>query len=226
MSKMKYFGSLAAVVTALTLVSARPAQADTIYNATGGAENGGDPLNAATGAGPILADRFISATNATLNSVTLNLSLSPGSMAAQNFSVDLFADAGATGPGALLSQIAVVMDTSLTSGFSLLTFQPTTAVLLSGGQSYYIGVMDNGSNAVLGNSIDPAVLSRPSVAAGASYYNNGGVQANAGGPYEISVDASPVPEPSSWVLLLTGAAALGMFYRKSTNSQTRIQVQA
>jgi hypothetical protein len=92
------------------------------YNATGGAENGGDPLSAATGAGPVLADRFVNPFDGTLTSVELNLRLSPGASAGQGFTVDLFADAGAAGPGAPLVQIASVLDTSLTSGFSLMTF--------------------------------------------------------------------------------------------------------
>jgi hypothetical protein len=126
------------------------------------------------------------------------------------------ADAGATGPGALLGQIASVLDTSLTSGFSLMTFTPGMDFLLTGGQSYCIGVLDNGSNAVLGNTLDPAVLARPDVAAGASYFKNGGVQANSGGPYEIGVDTSPVPEPSSFALLVTGIGALGAMRRRFT----------
>jgi hypothetical protein len=95
-----------------------------------------------------------------------------------------------------------------------MTFTPGTDFLLTGGQSYYIGVLDNGSNAVLGNTLDPAVLARPDVAAGASYFNNGGVQANSGGPYEISVNTSTVPELSSFALLLTGIGALGAMRRR------------
>ena len=168
MFSLNHIGRFTALVIALAIASAYPAQADTVYNATGGAENGGDPLSAATGAGPVLADRFVNPFDGTLTSVELNLRLSPGASAGQGFTVDLFADAGAAGPGAPLVQIASVLDTSLTSGFSLMTFTPGTDFLLTGGQSYYIGVFDNGSNAVLGNTLDPAVLARPDVAAGAS----------------------------------------------------------
>jgi hypothetical protein len=216
MFNLNHIGRFTALVIALAIASAYPAQADMVYNATGGAENGGDPLSAATGAGPVLADRFVNPFDGTLTSVELNLRLSPGASAGQGFTVDLFADAGAAGPGAPLVQIASVLDTSLTSGFSLMTFTPGTDFLLTGGHSYYIGVLDNGSNAVLGNTLDPAVLAHPDVAAGASYFNNGGVQANSGGPYEIRVNTSPVPEPSSFALLLTGIGALGTMRRRFT----------
>lgn len=191
------------------------ASAAVIYDATGGAENGGDPLSAA---GPILADRFVNTTASTLTSVTLNLSLIPP--ANSGFTVDLFTDAGSTtGPG-LATLIASVLDTSLTSSFQLLTVTPVSPIALAANTSYYVGIRDlGGSSAILGNTVDPAVLSRPSVSAGAFYYNNGGVQANAGGPYEILVtaaplNATPVPEPAGWTTLLGAVAVLGFTLRR------------
>ena len=69
MFNVKYIGRFAALVTVLALSSAPSVKADTIYNATGGTENGGDPLSPTTGAGPVLADRFVSPFTGTLTSV-------------------------------------------------------------------------------------------------------------------------------------------------------------
>src|SRR5260370_5280574 len=147
MFNLNHIGRFTALVIALAIASAYPAQAATVYNATGGAENGGDPLSAATGAGPVLADRLVNPFNGTLTSVELNLSLSPGASAGPGFTVACFADPGAAGPRAPLVQIATVLDTSLTSGFSLLTFTPGTDFLLTGVPSLYIRLLDNGRQA-------------------------------------------------------------------------------
>ncbi len=211
MPMFKPLRQLAILAFALPFALASAAHADTIYNTTGGAENGGDPLSAA---GPILADRIVSPTSAILSSVTLNLSSS--GPAGQGFTVDLFADTGANGPGTVLLQIGNVLDSSLGSTFSLQTIMAGMGYQLNAGQSYYVGIMDNGgSNAILGNTLDPAVLSQADLVAGGSYYNNGGVQANSGGPYELSVATATTPEPGSLALVLTGGvAALGVMRRK------------
>ena len=59
MSKLNHPYRAAAVACALLFTATFSARASSIYDATGGAENGGDPLSATTGAGPILADRFM-----------------------------------------------------------------------------------------------------------------------------------------------------------------------
>jgi hypothetical protein len=209
MASSKKLVRSAVLLAGLALTSLTFLHADTIYNTTGGAENGGDPLSPTFGAGPVLADRFVSPFDAYLTSVTLNLELY--AVTDPSFTVNLYSDEGASGPGASLLQIASVSDSSLTFNFQLYTYNVADPFLLTAGSSYYIGVTDDGSNAVLGNTVDPTILAQPDVIAGADYYNNGGVQANSGGPYEIEVDASPatspVPEPSSIVLLLTGGVA-------------------
>ena len=65
--------------------------------------------------------------------MALNLSLANGGATGQGFTVDLFSDAGANGPGAELLQIASVSDASLTNAFSLKTYTPAIAYLLNAG---------------------------------------------------------------------------------------------
>ena len=196
----------------------RSAAAQTIYDSIGGVENGGDPLSALTGAGPLLADLFIAPGAVSLSAVTLNLEFSAGASPTGSASLDLFSDGGAAGPGSLLQHIGTINDTTLTSSFALYTVTDLTPYALTAGTAYYIGLTDAGSSGVLGNTLDPTVLARPDVTAGGFYYNNGGVQANSGGPYEIRVSA--VPEPGSLALLiglsLTGAAFLSR--RKQTRN--------
>ena len=188
------------------------AAATALYNSTGGVENGGDPLATA---GPVLADRFLT-TNATdLTSVTLNLSSSGPSSG--GFSVDLFSSSAA-GPGKAIV-LANVADSALTTAFKLYTYKPTGPVTLAANTYYYIGISSLNSNVVLGNTVDNNVLSRPSVAAGGYYYNNGGVQANSGGPYELVVNAG-VPEPTVWALMLIGVGGIG--WKARTNRKLAV----
>jgi hypothetical protein len=198
--------------TALVLASVghQAAQASIIYDATGGTENGGDPVAAA---GPILADRFFAPANLSLNSITLNLGLADA--ASGSVRVDIFASTPA-GPGAVFGEFGVVQDSSLAPGFALLTIASPQPILLAGGSYYYAGIQSAQSGAQLGNTLDSAVLARNSVAAGGVYYNNGGVQANAGGPYELSLSDGPatVPEPATSMSLLAGLAGLGIIARR------------
>lgn len=203
---MKIALPLLALITAFAV--APLTQATVLYDATGGVENGGDPL---ADAGPILANRFVSTITGKLDSVTLNLAVLNGNLG--SFTVDLFTDAGASGPGAA-TLIATVRDTSLTSNFALYTFMPNTLISLVAGQAYYIGVTNRGSGASLGNTIDPVVLARGNVAAGRVYFNNGGIQANIGGPYEIIVNATAAPEPGTFALIGVGLATLGVARRR------------
>jgi len=185
------------LIGVLTALSVASATAGVIYDATGGMENGGDPLSPG---GQILANRFVTTSAATLASVSLNLALPSSASQLGSFAVKLFTDNGTNAPGEM-TLIATVQDSALASGFHLLTFSPTQTILLAANTSYYIGVINTDSEAILGNTVDSDVLARDSVAAGGFYYNNGGVQANAGGPYEISVN---VPEPASMALLVAG----------------------
>lgn len=194
---------------AATLFGTGAANAGVVYDALGGMGNGGDPIAAA---GPILADRFVTAGADSISKVTLDLS--GMSTSTGGVSVDLFTDAG-TGPGTA-TVLGTILDSQLTSAFQYITLTLATPVALAANTSYYIGIMDNGgSTATLQSTLSGYVLARPTVAAGADYYNNGGVQANAGGAYQIGVNAkTPVAEPGAAVLLVGGMGVLGLALKR------------
>lgn len=185
-----------------------PALASTvIYDSTGGVSNGGDPL-APTGAGPILANEFVNPFASTISSVTLNLLNNGGPASIGNFSIDIRGIDVSGAPGAVIGRVSTVNDTTIGSTFSLYSYAAFEPINLAAGASYYLSVEDgNPSSAItLGNTVDPTILGRASVSAGAYYYNNGGVQPNSGGPYEMAISVNSVPEPASVLLLM---AALG-----------------
>jgi hypothetical protein len=195
------------------------ASATTIYDATGGVEMGGDVIdpNATGGVGPVVADRFLNPVGSILSSVTLNLKLNGAPI--DGFTVDLWRDSTSTAGLPVFGteiQIASVSDSTLTPNFAMYTFMSAGPIKLAANTFYDIGIDTHTvvgdpqvTNVVFGNTVDPGVLARPSVALGAFYFHTvGGVDVNAAGPYELIVNVS-VPEPSTWALLLLGLAGLG-----------------
>jgi hypothetical protein len=208
----------AALSVATALASG--AHATVIYNATGGAPQyeGADVADpnapGGVGVGPLLADRFLSPVAERLTSVTLNLKLDGPAL--NGFTVDLWRDS-TTDPGLPVGpeiQIALVKDSSLTPNLALYTFTPLSDVMLAANTFYDVGI-DTGTfanqvtNAALGNTVDPAVLARPSVMTGALYFHTvGGIDPNSDGPYDVIVNAT-APEASTWAMMLLGFASLG-----------------
>ncbi len=156
-----------------------------IYNALGGAQNGGDSF--ASG-GAVLLDEVKNETAATLQSVKLTVMLVKADLG--SFRV-VGTPVKSTGlPGRIVT-LAVVSDKSLTPGkFTDIAVTPSTTVTLEAGTAYFVGIAKvpgSKSSITLGNTLSAAVLGRKSVVAGGYYYNNGGLQANSGGPYQIEV---------------------------------------
>ena len=195
---------LAATATAAAaLVFAAPVSA-TIYNTLGGIENGGDTLAAA---GPLLGNFFVAGANETVGAITLRVSATGPSSGwfYVFFSQVAPYQLGDTTINQVPIDLALVSDSTLTVNFANMTVLLPAFALIAG-DAYFVGIESYSSSAVaLGNTLDPSVLARPAVSAGGYYFNNGGVQANAGGPYELSVN---VPEPATLALLGLGAIAL------------------
>lgn len=228
--------TLLACAGLLTIATTLPSAscATVLYDATGGAEMGGDVADpnasGGVGVGPVLADRFFNPVLSHLTSVTLNLGLNGAPLS--GFTVDLWFDSTST-PGLPVfgteTKIASVSDSSLTSSLALYTFSPNSNIVLSANTFYDIGI-DTGTvagdaqvtSAIFGNTVDPEVLARPSVTTGALYFHNvGGVDPNSAGPYEAIVNAA-VPEPSSWATMLIGLAGIGYVVRRRAKPRPAI----
>ena len=198
--------SIAVVLSMISGMASVDAPAYTIYDSLGGAENGGDPLSAA---GPYLNDWIKTGRAATLSSATFNLSLA----GTPTGSFEVWAAKIVPGGISQYATLATIQDSALTSSFAAYTVK--TAYAFDPGSFYVVGLYDkNNSNAVWGNTLDPSVLARRSVVNGAFYYNNGGVQANSFGPYELSVNVAGVPELATWSLMLVGFGLSGIAMRR------------
>jgi len=226
-------GALAcAAVVGIAITSVGGAHANAIYDATGGAEMGGDVIDpnapGGVGVGPVVADRFFtfSSIPITLTSVTLNLKLNGAPLS--GFTIDLWNDSTTT-PGLPVFSteqlIASVKDSSLTSNFALYTFTPTSPITLAANTFYDIGIDtvagdSQVTNVIFGNTVDPAVLGRAPVIVGALYFHTvGGVDPNSDGPYELIVNVLgnvAVPEASTWTMMFAGFAGIGYLgYRRA-----------
>jgi hypothetical protein len=197
--------AIALVAGAIAITSAGGVSASTIYSTLGGVEAGGDPLGAV---GPVLNDWIKTGGALTLTSATFNLLL----IGESSGSFNVFA-AKITNTGlAQFATLGTIQDSSLTSSFALYTVQATYK--LDANSFYVVGLLDNNnSSATWGSTTDPTVLSRPAVVAGTYYYNTvGGLQLNAGGPYELSVNA--VPESATWSFMLVGLGLSGVALRR------------
>ncbi len=176
---------------ALTL-PALPAlgQTVTVYDSTGGAENGGASY---TTVGHLLYDRFYNAQASSLASVTLNLALAKGGTGA--FNVVLLSASKTGGPTGKATIIGTVENSQLNPGFQLLTLQPAAPITLKAKSYYWVGmsmIPHGKSFATWGNTLDPSVLARTSVAAGGDFYTfDKGIQPNSAGPFELQVNVTP-----------------------------------
>lgn len=176
------------VVGALLAFGAAHAQPKIFYNTTGGTENGGDTFGTA---GNILVDEVGPTLGQfKLNAVVVNVKLKHADTG--SFDV-VYAIRSFSGKPRAKKVIATVQDSQLTTSFQLISVPGGGATFLKD-RRYYFGIAKHTgspSSVVFGNTVDPTVLARHNVQAGGYYYNNGGVQANAGGPYELQLLVNP-----------------------------------
>jgi hypothetical protein len=180
------------------------AQATSIYDNLGAAQEGADPV---LSAGP-LANSFASGAQASvLNTVQLLLKSDSDALVG-DLQLELLAD-NASAPGAVLGTVGHLSSADVsTSAFAAYSFN--TAYLLSANTSYWLRL----------SSADPVAvewswssdLAATGVAGQASYSQILGVVPNASGAaYQMLVGVSaPVPEPAAASLWLLGLALAGL----------------
>jgi hypothetical protein len=224
---MKLFGAI--TIAAILCISAT---AGTIYDNTGEAIGGRDPvggsLPSATPFGPIYSSFTTGANASNLTSLSLVLqncdpvnepqdcSVAGGSGA----TVALFADAS-TNPSLIGSTfLASVSDASLTTTPTTYSISLASNPELDADTRYWIGITENDANTTVSWNWDTTDAGLG--VSGEFDSNSGGTISNSliPGTYEMQVGTTDVvtdtaPEPLSSLLLGSGAVALGLLRRRS-----------
>lgn len=193
---------MAAVVTLVTIGSAR---ADDLFNNLSAAPTGADPVGSDWGP---LADSFSTGSSVfqfTSLKVILNGAPATGSVTAY------LLDDSATTPGSILETIGTFDEAELTGGSSLFTLD--TSYFLSPGTRYWIELTSDDNNANWQWSLDNSGTGVADEFV-ANYQGSGSWQVftNLNGPYQMEIAGTPVPEPSSILLLALGLGALLFLY--------------
>jgi hypothetical protein len=207
---MKVYLVRTSAIGAILFGAVFAAHATTLYNNLPATSNGSSIV---INVGP-LADSFSTGgSSVVLNSVTLDL-LAGTPSDGGSLTVTLKSDNG-TSPGSTLETIGTLQDSALTT--SLADYSLTTDFALSASTRYWIELSsaNPASSAAWSWSND---ISGPGVA-GEYYMIAGGIHSNTGGPYQMDVEASggspsPVPEPSTLLLLGSGLMTLAAPLRR------------
>ncbi len=188
---------------------ANPAQADTLYNSLSGAPDSSLGPFPVGSAGPE-GDSF--STGASPFSLTDVLVALQGVPDSASFNISLFSDSNTMcvpvcsgGPLTLLYTITTVSDNSLSTSLANYDFSLAAAQTLAANTRYWIiASSSNGSGTLWSYTAD---LSGAGVA-GEFDVDAGGVGPTSNEPFQMEIVGSPVPEPSSLVLLSIGLASL------------------
>jgi|SRR5271166_4116196 len=181
------------------------ANAGDIYNNLNSATAGQDPV---TTFGP-LADSFSTGVGGfSLNQVTVLLNGDNTSLG--SIAVYLLSDKS-TSPGVVLATFGTLSDSSLTSSLADYTFKLATPYGLGASTRYWVEIVGSNSSANWAWSPDQNALG----VAGEFFANQNGVFQNVDGPYQMELSGSPIPEPSTPMVLASGLLALvGLMRRK------------
>jgi hypothetical protein len=186
-----------------SFVVAGSARADELFNNLGNVGFSADPTGDEWGP---LADSFSTgSTPFDFTSLTVILS---GTASTGSTTANLLSDSSNT-PGSILEEIGSISETGLSGAPGL--FNLSTSFILAPDTTYWIELTSADNNTDWQWTLDPSGLGT----AGQSIANfqGGGdwaVFSEANGPYQMEVAGTPIPEPGSLYLLLSGLLAIGV----------------
>jgi hypothetical protein len=210
--KLRYVQKLAMVVC-VAVAPSLSAYGDTIVfdSITGAAPAGSDSISAL---GPIYAS-FDSESNSGPISLLELVLREPSPPDSQAIDVGLYADNSAT-PGALISTLGTISDSSLGSAYTVFTVNLTANPDLISNARYWIGLTSTGTAkwAYTGDTSGAGV-------SGQYYSNSFGTLPDADGPYmmQVALSSTAVPEPSAFFPLIGTAGILAVTGRKRLRAQ-------
>jgi hypothetical protein len=203
----------ALAMAAILLTIAAPSNAGTVYDNLASSQDGSDPLFSF---GP-LADSFTTGAAGSLGGVAVLLG-SDSSSIAGDIQVGLYADAG-DAPGAELLSLGSLSSVAVsTAGFNAYEFASASSFKLAADTTYWVEIVSSSPNALEWSwSNDVSALG---VAGQSSYSAELGTSANSDfGPYQMAVQVSSVPEPSSISLMLLAMAATAVALRRRAGAR-------
>jgi hypothetical protein len=208
---MYAFAKHASVALSLALISlaSLPAAATNLYDNISGTSS---ELDRAANDGPLFNSFSTGATASVLSLVLINLTNDGVTGSAGSFSVNLYADSS-TSPGALLTTIASLPDSVLSTSLDSIALFPSTSELLAANTRYWIGLVGPASAAAWSVASDTTGTGVADEFWANSPNGSPIVTANsdASPAYQmlVSVTAPSAPEPSTWAMLLLGFVGLG-----------------